>query len=715
MPELPQGGPFMADRESDMRSGILVMGVLAGLLAGCSAGGQTDLGANSRAAASSATDAKSVASTRRTQGAQIASAADTGSLFTVDRAQAQVRRGGMVYTPVALSESHALRAIAGGTLDVTAPDGERIAVKYARHVEHADGNWSWVGHPDAKTGQGGDALLTFGEKAVYGTIKRADGRELQVTTMGGRTWLVEADPIAAKNAPNPELMAADHLAMPVMAQVADAAAKAKTKASAMKTASSMKSASKLRASAAGPNTVTVDLLIGYTAGLRTQLGGASQTQTRLTNLIDVANDTFVQSQVDAQIRLVQSMEVNYPDNTANRVALMELSAVTCANSNATDRTLPSGGVTCSPAARPAALAALVNAREQVGADLVTLIRPLRMPDQQSCGVAWMLGGAQQPFNSTSDDFAFSVVSDSSGAGFPSNGSTCRNESLIHELGHNMGLQHDRTAAAGADAVLDADEFPHHAFGFGYNTATFFTVMAVRQTGQTGIRVFSTPNLSICQGQPCGIADQADNVRSLLDTLPTIAAFRAPPMNFEDVPTNYWAYDAIRRVFAAGITSGCSAAPARYCPTAVVKRDQMAIFLLRGMHGGSFQPPGVTTSSFADIPQGFWAISWVEALVNEGITSGCGVNPAQYCPAGSVTRAQMAVFLLRAKYGAAFVPPAATGRFADVPTNYWAAAWIEALADEGITGGCAASPARYCPETAVTRDQMAVFLTRTFNL
>jgi len=76
---------------------------------------------------------------------------------------------------------------------------------------------------------------------------------------------------------------------------------------------------------------------------------------------------------------------------------------------------------------------------------------------------------------------------------------------------------------------------------------------------------------------------------------------------------------------------------------------------------------------------------------------------------------MAIFLLRAKYGAGYTPPsvgADTG-FADVATDYWAAAWIKQLAAEGITGGC--GNGNYCPDTAVTRAQMAVFLVKTFNL
>ena len=77
---------------------------------------------------------------------------------------------------------------------------------------------------------------------------------------------------------------------------------------------------------------------------------------------------------------------------------------------------------------------------------------------------------------------------------------------------------------------------------------------------------------------------------------------------------------------------------------------------------------------------------------------------------------MAIFLLRAKYGSDYVPPAVgdegTG-FNDVPSNGFAAAWIKQLAAEGITGGCGGG--NYCPNNTVTRSQMAVFLQRTFNL
>ncbi len=184
-----------------------------------------------------------------------------------------------------------------------------------------------------------------------------------------------------------------------------------------------------------------------------------------------------------------------------------------------------------------------------------------------------------------------------------------------------------------------------------------------------------------------------------------------PSIFTDVPSTYWAVTYIEALYNAGITSGCSTSPLMYCPAASVTRAQMAVFLLRGIHGSSYAPPPATGAVFGDVSTSTFAAAWIEQLAAEGITSGCGSG--NYCPDATVTRAQMAIFLLRSKYGSSYVPPVATGIFSDVPVGSFAADWIEQLAAEGITSGCGGG--KYCPNSAVTRDQMAVFLVKTFNL
>jgi virginiamycin B lyase len=184
--------------------------------------------------------------------------------------------------------------------------------------------------------------------------------------------------------------------------------------------------------------------------------------------------------------------------------------------------------------------------------------------------------------------------------------------------------------------------------------------------------------------------------------------------FTDVPTGQPFAGWIEALVTAGVTSGCSTSPPQYCPDAVVTRAQMAVFLLRAKHGAGYSPPPATGTKFADVPVSQPFAPWIEALIAEGITGGCATNPPQYCPDAPITRAQMAVFLLRAKNGAGYSPPAATGAmFTDVPASQPLARWIEQLAREGITGGCGQTT--YCPDAAVTRAAMAVFLVRTFNL
>ncbi len=111
------------------------------------------------------------------------------------------------------------------------------------------------------------------------------------------------------------------------------------------------------------------------------------------------------------------------------------------------------------------------------------------------------------------------------------------------------------------------------------------------------------------------------------------------------------------------------------------------------------------ADFLDVSRSSVLHDDVERMVRYGISAGCGGG--NYCPAGPVTRAQAAVFLLKAEHGAAYVPPACAGIFADVTCPSAFANWVERLFAEGITGGCGGG--NYCPNLTVVREQMAVFL------
>ena len=179
-------------------------------------------------------------------------------------------------------------------------------------------------------------------------------------------------------------------------------------------------------------------------------------------------------------------------------------------------------------------------------------------------------------------------------------------------------------------------------------------------------------------------------------------------SFPDVPVTNSFYSFIETLFHNEITGGCGGGD--YCPSNPVTRAQMAVFLLKSEHGAGYLPPACA-GVFGDVacPSAF--ADWIEQLYKEGITGGCGGG--DYCPSNPVTRAQMAVFLLKAEHGSTYAPPTCHGVFGDVPCPSQFADWIEQLAAEGVTGGCGGGD--YCPTNPNTRGQMAVFLTKTFGL
>jgi len=111
------------------------------------------------------------------------------------------------------------------------------------------------------------------------------------------------------------------------------------------------------------------------------------------------------------------------------------------------------------------------------------------------------------------------------------------------------------------------------------------------------------------------------------------------------------------------------------------------------------------ADFLDVAPGNQFYSFVTTLVSNAITA--GVGGGAYGVDAPTLRQQMAVFLLKGKHGLCYAPPPCAGTFPDVPCPSTFAAWIEALAAEGITGGCGSG--NYCPQSPVRRDQMAVFL------
>ena len=179
-------------------------------------------------------------------------------------------------------------------------------------------------------------------------------------------------------------------------------------------------------------------------------------------------------------------------------------------------------------------------------------------------------------------------------------------------------------------------------------------------------------------------------------------------DFLDVPPSSNFYPDVVKLVANEITAGVGGG--LYGVGDNIKRQSMAVFILKAEHGICFTPPPCA-GVFADVPCPSTFANWIETMAAEGITGGCGGG--NFCPQNPVRRDQMAVFLLKGKHGSGYAPPACAGVFTDVPCPSPFADWIEQLKTEQVTSGCGGT--NYCPASNNTRGQMATFVRKAFNL
>jgi hypothetical protein len=166
---------------------------------------------------------------------------------------------------------------------------------------------------------------------------------------------------------------------------------------------------------------------------------------------------------------------------------------------------------------------------------------------------------------------------------------------------------------------------------------------------------------------------------------TVTAVTSPPPSsepsptFSDVTPGSTHAANITILAQRGVTLGCGGG--RFCPDQAVTRDQMATFLGRALplREGSSSPP------FRDVAAGSTHARYIDAVRREGITLGCG-DGTRYCPGDVVQRDQMASFLTRAM---GYEPGSASPPFRDVAPGSTHARAIDALRREEVTTGCSA--------------------------
>ena len=488
-----------------MRKHLLGLMLIAGL-AGCSsesdvgsADGVTKTAGNESAPKPTSTSLAA----QRESATSFASLPDRGALLAYGGARKVRQSGAYTWHPVAISEEHALNAIGTGKMVVNTPTGEALALQYERHEEQPDGNWTWVG----RTADGGSAVLTFGQKAVFGTIAR--GHQLyRVRTDRSGAWVVEADASQVSGNGQPG-SGTDMLIPPEGRELVAAATR------------QMAAQTSLTKAAGGG---VIDLLLGYSSAIAAELGSQAAAVTLMSNLTAAANAAYASSGVTMRLRLVHAMPVEYADATSNAEALRQLTGY---NEQTGQRITPNS-----------AFNSLRASRDQFGADLVALVRRYRAPEQDGCGIAWLLGEGGSAISSADEAFGYAVVGD--GADYDETDQStyfCSNLSLAHELGHLMGQAHDRDNASHAGA---------HPYSYGYREAAaagFYTIMAY-PSGQSQVEIplFANPGVSYA-GRATGVANESDNVRSMNITMPAVAGFRATVLPVVGMqPRNFYSGD-----------------------------------------------------------------------------------------------------------------------------------------------------------------------------
>ena len=365
------------------------------------------------------------------------------------------------------------------------PRGTRYEIVRDNQMTHRSGNVTWVGYLK-DYGNDYRALITTGQGRSFGQILTPDGEFLVESDESG-TWLIDAQ---AAGLTSGDLMN-DAIPSPFGREKTNPNQPI-PKGLIQKVAEPFDSVANLTAQPQAAGNTTIDVILLYTTGMSNRYG--SGLAARLDNLIAIANQAYLDSQIQITLRLVRTAQVNYSDTIGNSTALNALT-------NGSDP----------------GLASVKSMRDQYGADLVALLRPFSNATHGGCGVAWVNGYNGQPVSSGKES-GYAVVSDGTDLG----GSSyyCLNLTLAHELGHNMGSMHERANSKDSNGNLVQGAFPY-SYGYG-SSGTFGTVMSYINPR---IGKFSNPNISCANGMVCGTAND-DNARSLNNTRADVANFRS---------------------------------------------------------------------------------------------------------------------------------------------------------------------------------------------
>jgi hypothetical protein len=97
---------------------------------------------------------------------------------------------------------------------------------------------------------------------------------------------------------------------------------------------------------------------------------------------------------------------------------------------------------------------------------------------------------------------------------------------------------------------------------------------------------------------------------------------SPTPYFTDVPNTYPFFSYIQKLYELGITNGCATSPsAMFCPDGSVTRGQTAAFIIRSRFASiPFNVP--STPYFTDVPPSYPFFDYIQMMAELGVTNGC---------------------------------------------------------------------------------------------
>ena len=201
----------------------------------------------------------------------------------------------------------------------------------------------------------------------------------------------------------------------------------------------------------------------------------------------------------------------------------------------------------------------------------------------------------------------------------------------------LGLVGSLFGGAGVSPVLAQDDVGGSGVGFADVDGGSVHAEAIRSLADAGLFEGTLCDGGFCPGDGVERWVMAVWLVRVLDGVDPVGS----GSRFADVDDEVWWAPFVERLAVLGVTQGCDTDPLRFCPQSVVKRGQMASFLVRAFGWSS-----AASGGFADT-EGSVHEANVDVLAAEGVTRGCDTDPLRFCPQSVVKRGQMASFLVRA--------------------------------------------------------------------